>query len=219
MNIFDIVGPVMIGPSSSHTAGAARIGLVARKLLGEPVAEADIFFHGSFLSTGKGHGTDRAVVAGLLGYEVCDERIPDSFKYADEAGMRYSINGKDLGDVHPNSVKLIVKGSSGKTVELRAASIGGGRIEVRELDGIGACFSAEQPTIIIHNVDKPGLVTEVTYLLSQKGINIATMQLYRRKRGGEAVIVMECDQEISASAIDELKAVPDIIKVSYLSLE
>ena len=114
MNLLDIVGPVMVGPSSSHTAGAVKIGNVCRKLLGEEVIEAKIFFHGSFLATGKGHGTDRAIVAGLLGWNVDDIRIPNSFQLAREAGLEFTIMGIDLGDVHPNSVKMYLTGKMGK---------------------------------------------------------------------------------------------------------
>ena len=145
MNILDIIGPVMVGPSSSHTAGAARIGQVARKLLGEEVRSAKILLHGSFLATGKGHGTDRALVAGLLGLSVDDRRIPDSFDLAKERGMDFEIGGISLQDAHPNSVKLEVKSESGRKLELVAASIGGGRIRICEIDGLRADFSAESP--------------------------------------------------------------------------
>lgn len=218
MNLLDIVGPVMVGPSSSHTAGAAKIGQVACKLLGEQVKKAGIFFHGSFLSTGKGHGTDRAIIAGLLGFAVNDERLPKSFEYAKEAGLEFEIEGKDLGDVHPNSVQLMLTGINGKEMELMASSIGGGRIEVFELDGIPARFSGEQPTLIVHNQDKPGLVTEITLSLSLRQINIATMQLCRKKRGGEAVLVIECDQEVPVRSIQGLDHLEGVEKVAYLSL-
>ena len=126
MNSFDIIGPVMVGPSSSHTAGAVKIGNIARKLLGSPVKKADVFFHGSFLATGKGHGTDRALVAGLLGFAVDDSRIPDSFRYAEEAGMEYTLSGIDLGDVHPNTVRLHLRGDEERNILITAASVGGG---------------------------------------------------------------------------------------------
>ena len=126
MNLLDIIGPVMVGPSSSHTAGAVRIGRVSRKLLAEEVKEAKIYFHGSFLATGKGHGTDKALIAGLLGMQVDDPAIPDSFRIAEKRGMRFSLEGIDLGDVHPNSVKMNLTGISGRTLEVIAASIGGG---------------------------------------------------------------------------------------------
>ena len=221
MNSFDIIGPVMVGPSSSHTAGAVKIGNISRKLLGTPVKKADVLFHGSFLATGKGHGTDRALVAGLLGFPVDDSRIPDSFRYAEEAGMEYRLSGIDLGDVHPNSVKLRLHGSEGQKIEsvfIVAASVGGGAIRVTEIDGLPANFSGDYPTLVVNNLDQPGHVTEITSMLSHKSINIATMQLYRSSKGGHAVIVLECDQEVPADAIRWLAHLEGILKVTYLGL-
>ena len=218
MNLLDIVGPVMVGPSSSHTAGAVKIGNVCRKLLGEEVKEARIFFHGSFLATGKGHGTDRAIVAGLLGWNVDDIRIPNSFQLAREAGLEFTIMGIDLGDVHPNSVKMYLTGKNGKTLEVVACSIGGGRIQICELDGMTAKFSGEYPTLIVNNIDQPGHVTEVTSMLGHKSVNIATMQLFRDSRGGNAVMVIECDQEVPQESIRWLERLEGIVKVTYFSL-
>ena len=183
MNLLDIIGPVMVGPSSSHTAGAVKIGRVCRKLLAEEITEAEILFHGSFLATGKGHGTDKALVAGLLGMEVDNPQIPHSFEIAKERGMKFSLGGIDLGDVHPNSVKINLTGVSGRTLEIIAASVGGGQIQICQIDGLTANFSGDYPTLIVHNVDQPGHVTEVTSMLAHKSVNIATMQLYRSGRG------------------------------------
>lgn len=218
MNSFDIIGPVMVGPSSSHTAGAVKIGNISQKLLGAPVRKADIFFHGSFLATGKGHGTDKALVAGLLGFAVDDVRIPDSFRYAEEEGMEFHLSGIDLGDGHPNSVKLRLSGDDGRKIELVAASVGGGAIRVTEIDGLPANFSGDYPTLVVNNLDQPGHVTEITSMLSHKSINIATMQLYRSSKGGHAVIVLECDQEVPAEAIRWLSHLEGILKVTYLGL-
>lgn len=218
MNLLDIIGPVMVGPSSSHTAGAVRIGRVSRKLLAEEVKEAKIYFHGSFLATGKGHGTDKALIAGLLGMQVDDPAIPDSFRIAEKRGMRFYLEGIDLGDVHPNSVKMNLTGISGRTLEVIAASIGGGRIQICELDGITANFSGDYPTLIVHNIDQPGHVTEVTSMLAHKGVNIATMQLYRKSRGGSAVMVIECDQEVPKESLAWLERLEGILKVTYCSL-
>lgn len=218
MNSFDIIGPVMVGPSSSHTAGAVKIGNISQKLLGTSVRKADIFFHGSFLATGKGHGTDRALVAGLLGFPVDDSRISDSFRYAEEADMDFHLSGIDLGDVHPNSVKLLLSGDEGKKIEIVAASVGGGAIRVTEIDGLPANFSGDYPTLVVNNLDQPGHVTEITSMLSHKSINIATMQLYRSSKGGHAVIVLECDQEVPADAIRWLAHLEGILKVTYLGL-
>ena len=218
MNLLDIIGPVMVGPSSSHTAGAVKIGRVSRKLLAEEVKEAKIYFHGSFLATGKGHGTDKALIAGLLGMQVDDPAIPDSLRIAGERGMDFSLEGIDLGDVHPNSVKMNLTGVSGRTLEVVAASIGGGRIQICELDGITANFSGDYPTLIVHNIDQPGHVTEVTSMLAHKGVNIATMQLYRKSRGGSAVMVIECDQEVPKESLAWLERLEGILKVTYCSL-
>lgn len=219
MNLFDIIGPIMVGPSSSHTAGAAKIGNVCSKLMAEPIVNAIIYLHGSFAETGKGHGTDKAIVGGLLGMPCDDERLPLSFEIAKESGMEFSIQDADLGDVHPNTAKIVMKGQSGHSLEVVASSLGGGRIQVVMLDGVKANFSGESPTLIVHNVDKPGYITEVTSLLGKQLINIATMQLYRKKRGGEAVMVIECDECVPENIITELEKLEGILKVSYYSPE
>ncbi len=219
MNLFDIVGPVMVGPSSSHTAGAVRIGRIGWRLLNEPVAKAEIYLHGSFLATGKGHGTDRALVAGLLGLTADDGRIPDSFALAKERGMEYSFAGIELRDAHPNSVLMKLTGAKGRRLEVIAASLGGGRIRVCEIDGLEANFCWDYPTLIVRNQDQPGHVAEVTSMLSHKSVNIATMQLYRDKRGGSAVLVVECDKEVPKEGIRWLETLEGIYKVTYLSLE
>ena len=216
MNLFDIVGPVMVGPSSSHTAGAVKIGLISRRLLGEDIKQATIFLHGSFLKTGKGHGTDRAIVAGLLGMECDDIRIPDSFKLAEDGGLEFTFQGADLGDVHPNTAKLELLGVTCKRIEVAASSLGGGRIQVCELDGAKVRFSGEYDTLIVRNIDKPGLVNEVTGMLGQQGVNIATMQLYRENRGGTAIMIIECDDRVSCDTIDFLEKQDGIISVTYV---
>lgn len=218
MNLLDIIGPVMVGPSSSHTAGAVKIGRVSRRLLGEDVKEAKIYFHGSFQATGKGHGTDKALVAGLLGMQVDDSNIPESFEMAKAAGMEFTIEGIDLGDVHPNSVKMNLTGASGRTLEVVAASVGGGQIQICELDGLTVNFSGDYPTLIVHNLDQPGQVTEVTSMLAHKSVNIAAMQLYRSARGGNAVMVIECDKEIPIESVEWLEHLEGILKVTYLSM-
>ena len=218
MNLFDIVGPVMIGPSSSHTAGAVRIGYVSRQLLDEPVKKAEILLYGSFLATGKGHGTGKALVAGLLGMKQDDARIPDSIKIAEKNGMEIHFGEADFKEAHPNSVELILTGISGKTLEIVGESLGGSRINIARIDGINTNFSGDFPTLVVHNLDQPGHVTEVTSMLAHKSINIATMQLYRSNRGGDAVMVIECDQEIPRESLKWLEHLEGIKKVTYLSL-
>ena len=219
MNLFDILGPVMVGPSSSHTAGAARIGFVSQKLLQEKPVKAEILLHGSFATTGLGHGTDRALVAGLLGMKPDDIRIPHSFTLAEKEGLAFSFRTVNLKDVHPNTAVLKLTGINGRELEVQAASIGGGRIMIQKLDGIQVNFSAEKPTLIVHNLDQPGHVAEVTSMLSHKSVNVATMQLYRDKRGGYAVMVLELDQEVPLESIHWLEHLEGIIKVTYINIE
>lgn len=217
MAIFDIIGPVMVGPSSSHTAGAVRIGYVSGKLLGEPVKKAVINLYGSFLATGKGHGTQKAIVAGLLGMMTDDMRIPNSFEIAKQKGIEFEFGEAVLKDAHPNTVQLCLTGVSGRQLEVVGESIGGARINIAKIDGIETNFSGDYPTLVVHNVDQPGHIAEVTSMLAHKSVNIATMQLYRSARGGEAVMVVECDQEIPKDGIDWLRRVEGIKKVTYLS--
>lgn len=219
MNIFDILGPVMVGPSSSHTAGAVRIGLIARRLLGGQPATAKITLSGSFAATGTGHGTDRALVAGLLGMKPDDIRIPDSFALAVEQGLAFTFDKIELKEAHPNTAILQLSTAGGRELEVQASSLGGGRIMVNKLDGINVNFNGDSPTLIVHNLDQPGHVAEVTSMLSHKSINIATMQLYRNHRGGYAVMVIETDQDIPAEALRWLSRLEGVIKVTYLNAE
>lgn len=217
MNIFDILGPVMVGPSSSHTAGAVRIGLVTRRLLGEKVKTARIGMYGSFAATGKGHGTDRALVAGLLGMEPDDTRIPGSFDEARREKMEFSIEEASLSGAHPNTALLKVEGVSGRTLEVQASSLGGGRIMINRLDGIEVNCTCEMPTLIVHNIDQPGHVAKVTSMLFESNINIANMSLYRDRRGGIAVMVIEADKEIPKEMLEWLKRQEGIKKVTYIN--
>lgn len=219
MNLFDILGPVMVGPSSSHTAGAVRIGYVAGALLKEEPVRAEITLHGSFATTGVGHGTDKALIAGLLKMQPDDIRIPDSFQLAKEAGLEFSFVSRNLKDAHPNTAVLKLTGKSNRTIEVQAASIGGGRIRVYKLDGIDVSFSAEKPTLVVHNIDMPGHVAKVASMLYEKKVNIGTMQLYRGKRGGDAVMVMELDAAITEDAVEWISKQYGITKVIYINME
>lgn len=219
MGIFDIMGPIMVGPSSSHTAGAVRIGYITRKLLGENPAQAELLLHGSFAATGEGHGTDKALVAGLLGMKPDDERIPHSFEVAETENLKIKIGAITLRNVHPNTVLLKVQGVSGRELEVEASSLGGGRIKISRLDGIETNFSGDCPTLVVHNIDQPGHVAEVTFLLARYNVNIATMQLYRNIRGGYAVMVLECDQPIPAAPLESLSKMDGILKITYLNVD
>ena len=197
MDIFDILGPVMVGPSSSHTAGAARIGKMARTLLGGEPMEARIHLHGSFAETGSGHGTDRALVAGL----------------------HFTVDKIDLRDAHPNTAVIEVRDAHGKQLELQAASIGGGRIVVNKLDGIDVSFTGDYNTLVVRNHDENGTLAPVTTILSQLRINVANMSLCRHKRDGDALMVIETDQHIKPHQVSFLAELPGILSVTYYDKE
>ena len=219
MDIFDIIGPVMVGPSSSHTAGAVRIGYIAGKLMGEPIAKAEILLYGSFLASGKGHGTRKALVAGLLGMKPDDMRIPDSFEIAKEHGIEVAFGESALRDAHPNTAQIFLTSVTGKNLEVVGESLGGSRINIAQIDGISTNFSGDYPTLVVHNMDQPGHVAEVTSMLAHKSVNIAAMQLYRAGRGGNSVMVLECDQEVPEEGINWLRQAEGVVKVTYLGLE
>lgn len=212
------MGPVMVGPSSSHTAGAVRIGRVARHLLAAQPASVEILLHGSFAATGSGHGTDRALVAGLLDLAPDDPNIPRSFQLAQQAGMEVNIRTVELRNAHPNTAVVRMTHPSGRMLEVCASSLGGGRIRVNSIDGMEAAFSGEYPTLIIRNEDRPGIVSEVTYLLSSHQCNIAAMQLYRDRRGGLAVMVIECDTPIPLRTVEVLSQLTGIVRCTYLDM-
>ena len=219
MRLFDVLGPVMIGPSSSHTAGAAKIGYTAQKLLGDLPVEADIGLYGSFATTGKGHGTDRALVAGLLGLRPDDPRLPDSFALAQQQGMKFRIHPVELRSGHPNTAVLTLKSRTGRVLSMKAASVGGGRIRVTEIDGVPADFGGDSNTLIIHNEDTPGCIAEVTTSLAMRRINIASMQVFRAGTGSYAVMVLECDSHIPHPLVQQLSVMPGILKVTCLNVD
>ena len=219
INIFDMMGPVMVGPSSSHTAGAARIGNMGRTLLGEELARADIGLYGSFAETGFGHGTDRALLAGLLGMKPDDLRIPNAYEEANRAGMAYSFRTVELRDAHPNTALLELTGKSGKQLTLQASSIGGGAIVVNKIDGIDVNFTGDFNTLIVRNQDESGSVAAITSILSQVHINVANMSVNRHRRGGDALMVIETDQHIKPRQVEFLSELPGILSVTYYDKE
>lgn len=216
MDLFDILGPVMVGPSSSHTAGAVRMGWMAQRLLCDVPLHAEILLHGSFAATGAGHGTDRALLAGLLGMLPDDARIPQSFLLAQQAGLAFTMGSVQLREAHPNTALIRLTGVGGGSLEMEAASLGGGRIRVTRLDGFEASFTGEGRTLIVYHQDRPGQVAEVAGLLAQRQVNIAAMQLYRGARGGRAIMVMQTDQDVSEDMLFALRAQEAVDKVVYL---
>lgn len=218
MQIFDIMGPVMVGPSSSHTAGAVRIGRIGRHILAASPTRAEILLHGSFAATGAGHGTDRAIVAGLLDMEPDDPHIPRSLLAAKEQGLEITIGTTSLRGAHPNTALLRLQDGEGRRLELTAASLGGGRVQVTSIDGIRANFTADYPTLIIRHEDKPGAIAELTAVLYNLRLNIATMQVYRDNRGGLAAMIIESDEPIRPDVICQLEQISGFRRVVYLNI-
>ncbi len=204
--VFDIVGPIMIGPSSSHTAGAARLGLMAGKILGEPVAKAEILLHGSFARTYRGHGTDKALIGGLLGFSPEDERIRNALEIAKERGLEYSFAPIDLGDAHPNTAMFVMTGVNGRKITVGGASIGGGNIEVRNIDTFQIALSGQYPSLIIVHTDKPGVIREISDVLAKHNVNIAFMRVFRRNRGQQAMMIIETDEELTEDIIHDCRS-------------
>lgn len=213
VGVFDILGPIMVGPSSSHTAGAARLGKVARSVADGDIKEVTFLLHGSFGKTYKGHGTDRALVAGILGMEPSDLRLRDALSIAEEQGINIHFKETDFGDAHPNTVKFLITGKDDKKYEMVGSSIGGGSIEVSEVNGEMVEFTGAYPTIIISHVDVPGVVSNVTSLLYDHAINIAFMKVFRSQKGKEATMVFEVDNEVTDEIVDEIKIMESINKV------
>lgn len=197
VSVFDIIGPIMVGPSSSHTAGAVRLALMARALLGAQPARAVIGLHGSFAHTGKGHGTDRALVGGLLGFAPDDDRIRASLAIAAAQGVQVSFEQTDLGgDAHPNSAVFELWDDGDRHVRCAGASIGGGMIRITEIEGYRVDFSGQYHTLIVVAEDRPGTINSVTSWFLHYGLNIAFFKVTRRERGGEAIMIVESDDDL-----------------------
>lgn len=216
VGVFDILGPIMVGPSSSHTAGAARLGKVARAVAGGDIDDVTFYLHGSFAKTYKGHGTDRALVAGILGMEPSDLRLRDSLIIAKEMGLKIRFREVDLGDVHPNTVRFVIKGNEG-IYELIGSSIGGGSIEVTSVNGNSVNFTGAYPTIIVSNKDVPGVLSKVAAILYDNDINIAFMKVFRNQKGRDATMVFEVDHEVTPEVIGNVKAIEGINKVIMIN--
>jgi len=214
----DIIGPVMVGPSSSHTAGAAKLGRLARRVWNDEVSKVDIYLRGSFAATYWGHGTDKALVGGLLGFLPHDERIKDALNIARERGMEYRFFAENIDGAHPNSVRFVLYGND-RTMEVVGASLGGGVVELQEIDGFRLSLKGDLAALVTFHVDRPGVLAAVTGLLAKHDVNIATMHLYRQGRGGKAAMVIEIDGDLKQEAKEELqRSHPALMRVIFIPL-
>ena len=216
MNIFDIIGPVMIGPSSSHTAGAVRMGRVAWKILGEDAAKAEIGLVGSFAMTYKGHGTDKALIAGILGMKPDDERIPMALDIAKDKGLVYNFYEQKIPQAHPNTAILSLTGVGGAECTVEGVSVGGGNIRITKLNGMEAPFDGSKFTLIVAHHDSPGRVAEVAALLASQGINIGSFRLSRPHKNQMAIMTIEIDSGIERPLVERLRALAGVVSVVYM---
>lgn len=210
VSLLDIIGPVMVGPSSSHTAGACRLGLIARNLVGGTPERARIELHGSFARTGEGHGTDKAIAGGLMGFRPDDERIRDALDIAEREGLVFTFEKTTLGDdpaVHPNTVRMTVERGERRNVMV-GSSLGAGRILVSEVDGFAVEVHGNHHTIVLVAEDVAGSVARVAGILADDGINIATLRLTRKHRGGDAFMVIEVDDAPGEGTRDRIRSLP-----------
>lgn len=210
MNVFDIIGPVMIGPSSSHTAGAVRLGRVASKLLGDDAVKAYIELTGSFAQTYRGHGTDKALVAGIMGMNSDNECIRQSLTLAERAGLQVTFVLTNIPNAHPNTARITLTSKDGRKVVVQGASVGGGNILVTGVNGMSVSFTGQYNTILVQHLDKPGAIATVTQFMAESGLNIGNFRLSRERRGGEALMTIEVDGDVSDDTIRALGALEPV---------
>lgn len=196
-SVFDIIGPRMTGPSSSHTAGAVRIAYIARRLIGEEINRVQFTLYGSFAETGRGHGTDKALIGGILGFAPDDERIRNAYEFAKEQGVAVDFVYSDEPVDHPNTVKIEAVDVKEHATEVVGRSIGGGNILITEINELGVELSGEYPTLIVRHLDEPGVIAEVSHVLAQLNVNIAFMKVFRHGRGRDAYMCIETDTPVT----------------------
>lgn len=216
MDVFDIIGPIMIGPSSSHTAGAARIGRYALNILGTKPVKAYIYFSGSFAKTYKGHGTDKAVVAGILGMDTDDPGIKYSFDTAKHRGLDFAFHTCEIENSHPNTAFIVLESEAGKTVEVQGASIGGGNIVITKINGTPVEITGKFTTLIVLHRNIPGMISDVTSVLAKHDINIGRFDLRRSPKGGKGVMIIELDSDVPESVNEEIKSMKNVIDSTLL---
>ena len=206
ISVFDVLGPNMIGPSSSHTAGAAVIAYLARKMINGRITEVDFTLYGSFAKTYQGHGTDRALVGGIMGFRTEDVRIRDSFRIAEEQGLQVRFHtDENEHDVHPNTVDVTMRGESGQEMSVRGESLGGGKVRITRINQVEVDFSGEYSAVIVVHQDMRGVAAHITKCLSDSRVNIAFMRLFREKKGHTAYTIVEVDGAVPAGVADKLR--------------
>ena len=211
ISAFDVLGPNMIGPSSSHTAGAVAIALLAQKMIAGEVKEAEFTLYGSFSRTYRGHGTDRALLGGIMGFRTDDRRIRDSFSIAEERGLRYSfLTNEKEKDVHPNTVDIRMVNGQGQEMTVRGESLGGGKVRIVKINQVDVDFTGEDSSLIVIHQDKPGVVAHISKCLSDCNVNIAFMKLFREEKGAQAYCIVESDERLPLEITDWIDSNPHV---------
>ena len=213
MNVFDIIGPVMIGPSSSHTAGAVRLGRVVNKLIdNRELDRVEITLSGSFAQTYKGHGTDRALMAGIMGYKSFSPEIRDALEIADKRGISYSFAKENIKGAHPNTARIHYYLKDGSDGVMQGASIGGGNILVNSINGMNVEFNGESNTILVMHEDRPGVIASVTNMMhwGYTDLNISNFRLSRQEKGGDAIMTIEIDNKPPEKLIDDIRGIEHV---------
>ena len=220
ISLFEVIGPNMVGPSSSHTAGAASMALLARSLFPGEIKKVGFTLYGSFAKTYKGHGTDRALLGGIMGFATDDLRIRDSLELAEEQGIEYEfrIGGEEEGDIHPNTADMDMEGTRGERLFVRGVSLGGGKVKIVRLNQIQVDFTGEYSTLIVSQTDMPGVVAHITKVLSEEGVNIAFMRLFREKKGANAYTIVESDEKIPAEVLNRIRENPLVSDIMLVQL-
>lgn len=213
--IFDIIGPIMIGPSSSHTAGACRIGYTGHHIIKEDIVDVTFTLYGSFAKTYKGHGTDKALLGGVLGFKPDDSRIVKAFELARDRGLTYRFEPSDKEAAHPNTVLMTLTTATGKVWRIIGESIGGGKMQITKINDIDILFTGMYNTLITHHKDSPGLLANITRTISQDQINIANMKLYREAKGMKAIGIIEMDDNVNIGILEKINQIDG---VSYVNL-
>lgn len=217
ISVFDVLGPNMIGPSSSHTAGTAVIAHLAHKMINGPIKKVEFILYGSFSKTYKGHGTDRALLGGIMGFGTDDIRIRDSFSIAKERGLEYkfTVNNTDT-DIYPNTVDIIMTNADGLTMIVRGESLGGGKVRIIRINGVDVDFTGEYSAVIVEHHDKPGVVAHITKCLSDRNANIAFMRLFREEKGHTAYTIVESDDSLPESIVENLNQNRNVYNVMLI---
>jgi len=214
-SLFDIVGPDMIGPSSSHTAGAAKISYMAGRIFGMHIIKVVFELHGSFAKTYKGHGSDKALLAGIMGIRHNDSHLRDAYEIAGDR-LEYSFNKIDLGQVHPNTVRITMYSNTGEIGVVQGSSIGGGNAIITKIDDVDVEIDGEYDTLITVHKDQPGMIVKQTNFLSEENINIAFMKVFRQAKGENAIMVLETDEKISKESLGLLRTLDGVYKTTYI---